>query len=191
MDDDIVLRGDRLALDTDAGRRFVSDMARFADGILSEQQVRRKWRLDEAVWEKLGADDSLVEAIEDEKLRRQFDGRSKRERAQQLVVKAPAILDSIASDDRASPRHRVDAIKTLDGLATNGREAAATENTRFVIRIDLTAGGGDVEVYDIPRTIESKDNEKTSGDDDDTTPQELLPAIAANKRNGGSGGQPL
>jgi hypothetical protein len=191
MDNDIVLNGDRLALDTDAGRRFVNDMARFADGILSEQQVRRKWRLDEAVWEKLGADDTLVEAIEDEKLRRQFDGRSKRERAQQLVVKAPAILDSIASDDRASPRHRVDAIKVLDGLATNGREAAATESTRFIIRIDLSAGGGDVEVYDIPRTIESKDNEKTSGDDDDTTPRELLPAIAANKRNGGSGGQPL
>src|ERR1700751_4563639 len=122
MDNDIVLNGDRLALDTDAGRRFVNDMARFADGILSEQQVRRKWRLDEAVWEKLGADDALVEAIEDEKLRRQFDGRSKRERAQQLIVKAPGILDSIASDNRASPRHRVDAIKPLDGLATNGRE---------------------------------------------------------------------
>jgi hypothetical protein len=28
---DIVLQGDRLALDTDTGRRFVSDLAQFAD----------------------------------------------------------------------------------------------------------------------------------------------------------------
>jgi hypothetical protein len=188
---DIVdLHGNHLSLDTDAGRRFVNDMARFADGVLSEQQVRRKWRLDEAVWEKLGADDALVEAIEDEKLRRQFDGRSKRERAQQLIVKAPGILDSIASDNRASPRHRVDAIKTLDGLATNGRETTAAETTRFFIRIDLSAApGGGVEVYDIPRTIGPGEN--TSGNSDTNAAPQLLPAIAANKRNDGGHGEPL
>jgi hypothetical protein len=45
---DIVLRGGGLALDTDTGRRFVSDLAEFADGTISESMVRRRWRLDEA-----------------------------------------------------------------------------------------------------------------------------------------------
>jgi hypothetical protein len=185
---DIVLHGDRLALDTDTGRRFVSDLAEFADGTISESMVRRRWRLDDATWELLGQDDELVAAIDEAKWARIRSGETKRQRAQQLVVKAPAILDSIACDDRASPRHRVDAIKALDGLATGGSAAAATESARFIIKIDLSAGGGDVEVYDKPLTTRSKDDESS---DDVTTPPELLPAIASNKRNDGGHGDPL
>jgi hypothetical protein len=179
---DIVLRGDRLVLDTDIGRRFVSDLAEFADGTISETMVRKRWRLDDDTWELLGQDDELVEAIEDAKLARIRSGETKRQRAQQLVVKAPAILDSIASDDRASPRHRVDAIKVLDGLAAGPASATAAEAARFIIKIDLSAGGGDVEIYDQPLTARTSDG-------DDTTPPELLPAIA--KRNVGGHGDPL
>jgi hypothetical protein len=125
MDNDIVLHGDRLALDTDAGRRFVSDLAQFADGTLSETMIRKRWRLDDATWERLGQDDELVEAIENEKLARIRSGETKRQRAQQLVIQAPNVMNQLMLDDRASPRHRIDAAKALDSFAAHGSEASS------------------------------------------------------------------
>jgi hypothetical protein len=138
------LHGNRLALDSEAGRRLVTDLCRFAEGILDEKTVKRRYPLDAATWERLGSDDALVEVIEVEKARRIRSGETKRERAQQLVTQAPDVLGGIMLDDRASPRHRVDAIKTLDGLAVNGPDAAATPTT-FRISINL---GTHTEVYE-------------------------------------------
>jgi hypothetical protein len=49
-------------------------------------------------------------------------------------------LDSIASDVSASPRHRVDAIKTLDGMAAVG-PAGVPAADRFIINIVLNSDG--------------------------------------------------
>src|SRR5262249_35344173 len=49
---------------------LITDLARYSETLLSESAVRRKWRLDEDVWEALGADDELVRAIEEERARR-------------------------------------------------------------------------------------------------------------------------
>jgi hypothetical protein len=104
-------------------REFVADFARYSEGILEEKFLRRKYRFDNDVWERLGSDEALIERIEDERLRRQRSGESKREIAQKHIVKAPAILDSIMSDPSANDRHRVDAIRTLDALSTpRGRQ---------------------------------------------------------------------
>ena len=84
-------------------QEFVADLCRYADGLLTEAAVRKKYRFDNDAWEKLGEDDALVEAIEAEKIRRIRDGSSKRERAQALIVKGPGILDSIATDPRPRP----------------------------------------------------------------------------------------
>jgi hypothetical protein len=101
-------------------QEFIGDMCRFQEGITTEKALRKKYRLfDEAAWEKLN-DDELVRAIEAESVRRIRDGSAKREKSQQLITKAPNILDSIATDPNASPRHRVDAIKVLDDFAANG-----------------------------------------------------------------------
>ena len=90
---------------------FVTDLARFAEAIVSEADIKRKYRFGDEVWAKLGDDDELVRAIEAEKIRRIRDGSSKREKAQALIVKAPGILDGIMSDptathDTASTRSR-------------------------------------------------------------------------------------
>jgi hypothetical protein len=141
-----------IPLDGERRRELIADCARFAEGTLTEAQVRKKYRFNENAWEALGADDALVEAIEAEKLRRIRDGSAKREKAQLLVVKGPAILDSIASDASASPRHRVDAIKTLDGMAAGGPAEAATQD-RFIITINLgtdSSGRPVVEHFDKP-----------------------------------------
>jgi hypothetical protein len=119
---------------------LIFDMCRYAEGLLPKEAVKKKWRelIDEDTWKHLSKDDALVDAIEAEKIRRIRNGQAKREKAQSLVVKTPEILDSIASDKSASPRHRVDAIKTLDGMSDTGPQAAPPAD-RFYIRIDLSA----------------------------------------------------
>jgi hypothetical protein len=152
---------------------FVTDMARFAEGITEESAIRKKYRLAEEVWNALGEDDDLVRSITEEKLRRIRNGLHKREKAQALIVKGPAILDSIASDVSASPRHRVDAIKTLDGMAANGPEGAAA-GALFQITINL--GADHVEHYSKTIAINADSDDVSNTTEPNSRPQ--LTAIA-------------
>src|SRR5215472_3831962 len=117
-------------------QEFLADCARYAEGLTSKADVKKKYRFDDTIWTSLAENDELVRAIETEKLRRVRNGQAKREKAQSLVVKTPEILDSIASDKSASPRHRVDAIKTLDGMSDTGPQVTPTAD-RFIIQINL------------------------------------------------------
>src|SRR5215467_9064413 len=114
---------------------LVQDLCRYAENLASESAVRKKWRLDEETWELLGADDELVRAVEEERTRRVRSGATKRELAQQHIVRGPNVLASIMDDPRANARHRVDSIKALDAIADPGPEAAA-EQERIFIRMD-------------------------------------------------------
>ena len=163
---------------------FIIDCARYADGLLSEQDVKKKYRFDYDTWARLGENDALVEAIEAEKTRRIRNGSTKRERAQKLVAQAPGVLGDIMLDASASPKHRIDASKTLDAFAANGPEATAAAD-RFIITINL---GSDVERYNKSIAINAND---VDPNDIDTKPQALLPMIAANKRKHDDGGEPL
>jgi hypothetical protein len=136
---------------------LIADLCRFAEGVFSEQEVRKRHRLADSVWKDLGANDELVRKIEAEKVRRIRDGSAKRELAQKHIVRGPTVLGNIMDDTSASPRHRVDAIKTLDSLAANGPEKAPTAD-RFIITINLTSDGSDhVEHYDKSITIDAND----------------------------------
>src|SRR5262249_4978623 len=119
---------------------LVSDLVRFSESVLTEQQVRKKHHLlsDEA-WERMGTDDLLVEMVEAEKVRRIRNGAAKREKAQLHVVAAPDVLSGILMDPKANPRHRIDSAKALDSLAGFAPERPATEEDRVIIRIDLGA----------------------------------------------------
>lgn len=191
---------------------FVSDLARFSEGIASEADIKRKYRLANEVWEEMGNDDELVRAIERQKERRVRDGSHKREKAQKHIIKGPDILSGIAEDSTASPRHRVDAIKTLDGMAANG-PAAAGAGTFFEITINLGAdqdGKPVIEHYRKPRAIDinptdtsSDPNENLDSDTErysksintnDTDPHSkidtgLVAAFAAKKLTEDGGGQ--
>jgi hypothetical protein len=164
---------------------FVADCCRYAENILSEAAVKKKYRFDDATWEKLGSNDALVEAIEAEKIRRIRNGSAKRERAQQLVVQAPDVLGGIMLDANASPKHRIDSAKALDAFAANGPEAAPASD-RFQITINL---GSDVLHFDKSIAIDANDVDPFN--DTDTTPQGLLAAVAANKRKDDGGGEPV
>jgi hypothetical protein len=163
---------------------FITDCARYAEGLLSEKDVKKRHHFDDATWDRLGADETLIAVIEAEKLRRIRNGSTKRERAQKLVAQAPGVLGDIMLDASASPKHRIDASKTLDAFAANGPEAAPASE-RFVITINL---GGDVERYSKSIAIDAND---VDPNDTDTTPQKLLPIIAANKRKDDGSGEPV
>src|SRR5262245_10545426 len=102
------------------------------------------------------------------------------QRAQQLVAQAPGVLGDIMLDASASPKHRIDASKTLDAFAANGPEATAAAD-RFIITINL---GSDVERYNKSIAIDAND---VDPNDTDTAPRGLIAAIAAKKRDGGDG----
>jgi hypothetical protein len=182
MGDVVDLPGQRAHLEDDPD--FISDLARFAEGIFSEQDVKKKHRLSADTWERLGNNETLIEKIEVEKVRRIRNGSTKRERAQKLVVQAPDVLGGIMLDASASPKHRIDSAKALDAFAANGPEAAPASD-RFQITINL---GSDVLHFDKSIAIDAND---VDPNDIKTTPQKLLAVIAANKRKDDGGGEPI
>jgi hypothetical protein len=117
---------------------FVSDLARYCEGIVTEQNIRKKWRLGEDVWTELGTDEVFVEAIKRCREARCRNGAAAREKAQKVFVKAPDVLDEILSDKNISPRHRIEASRELRATANVGPETQPTLE-RFIIRIDLGA----------------------------------------------------
>ena len=115
---------------------FVEDLSRYAEGILTEQQFKKKYHFDDATWVRLGEDEKLIEAIEAEKTRRIRSGITARERAQQHFATAPNVLGGILNDDGASPRHRIESARELRQIADNGPQATPAAD-RFIITINL------------------------------------------------------
>jgi hypothetical protein len=182
MGDVVDRRGQSLSLEDN--RDFVSDCARYGEGLLSEEAVRRKYCFDDGAWGKLGDNEALIEAIEAEKIRRVRDGSAARERAQQLFATAPSVLGNILHDDSASPRHRIESARELRQIAANGPEAAPAAD-RFVITINL---GAEVLHFDKSIAIDPND---VDPNDTDTAPQGLPAIVAANQRKDDGGGDPL
>jgi hypothetical protein len=139
---------------------LLTDLARFSEGLYTEKFIRRKYRdlLSEDDWVVLATDDLLVEMVETRKLQRVRDGSLKREKAQMHLVRGPDALAAIMDNPKANARHVVDAIKTLDQLATP--EASRFDDRDYIsIRIDLGAdtrakgqpsNPGDVLIFDAP-----------------------------------------
>jgi hypothetical protein len=159
---------------------LIENLARFADGTLSEAAVKARHRLSNEDWAALGESDRLVELVEACKLRRIRSGATKRERAQIEIVDGPPILGKIMRDPNANERHRIDSIKTLDALASTGAEAAAA-GARFEITINL---GSDTEHYSKSIAIDPNDTDPNAID---TT--KVIAAITMNKPRDDGGGQ--
>jgi hypothetical protein len=106
---------------------------------------------------------ALGRAVRAERERRMLNGAAARESACRHFVKAPTILDQIMTDAQSNPRHKIEAIKELRATAAIGSGAdrpAETEN--FIIRIDLTASGGDVEIYEKTINIDTTNGDSPS-----------------------------
>ena len=175
MDEIADLHGQPARLEDDL--EFVADCCRYSENIMTEQQVRKKWKFDDATWAKLGDDDKLVAAIELEKVRRIRSGTAKREKSQLLVTRAPDVMSNILLDSAASAKHRIDAAKVLDTFAANG-PAGAPAADRFIISIVLN---GDTLNF----------NKSIAPDPNDVDPDHIdtsaIAAIAAKPTEGGGG----
>ena len=166
-------------LDAAARRDFVCDLARFSEGVLTEKYIRKKFRLSDEAWEALGADDALVEQIENEKLRRCRNGQSAREKAQVHFVDAPDIYSKILKDEHTSPRARLEAGRELRVVAAND-EAGVNAGQTFVININLAGKTERYEKIINPRHDAAIDD----AGDEIPTPWGL---IAAKPTDGGDG----
>jgi hypothetical protein len=172
MGEVIDLQGQPNYLEND---ELIADLCRFAEGILTEGQVKKKHRFNAAFWKRLGKDDALVEKIEAEKIRRIRDGSSKREKSQLHVTKAPDVLESILSDPNANARHRIQSAEVLDRFAANGPGAAPPAD-RFQITIVLSADGkgSDADVIHFDKSIAVDPND---------SPQDAAAAIEVKKKD--------
>jgi hypothetical protein len=164
----VVLRGIEINLDSDVGCGFIVDCCRYCEGLLTEDQIKAKYKLTDTDWAGLAENEPLVQTVHREKARRVANGTATREKAQQLFFTTPDVLDGIIHDASLSPRHRVDACRELRAVATSGSE----ENTpargdRIIIRIDLTAGGGEVLEFDKALAIEPEHRENEKGESDE------------------------
>jgi hypothetical protein len=156
MGDIISLSKTPIDLNTDTGHRFVVDCTRAGEGLITDKELQQKYELSPADWQNITKDMALGRAVRAERERRMLDGTAARESAARYFVKGPSILDQIATDAQSNPRHKIDALRELRATAAIGEGERPRESERFVIRIDLTAGGGEVETYD--RTIDIKVN---------------------------------
>jgi hypothetical protein len=162
----VVLRNVEIGLDTDVGDGFVLDCARYCEGLLTENQVKTKYKLSDDAWSQLGDNEPLLQAVERRKERRIRNGDAAREKAQHLFVAAPDVLSTIINDANLSPRHRVDACRELRAVATSGSESAPATGDQFIIRIDLTAGGGEVVEFNKPLAIGPGQNKEAQEGDE-------------------------
>jgi hypothetical protein len=161
MGDIITLRHAPIDLLSDTGRQFVVDCTRAAEGLITDAELQRKYELSPPDWRAITKDNALMKAIQAERERRVLSGTAVREMSAKHLVKGPGILDSIMSDAGSNPRHKIEAFKELRTTATVGSSSDRTADTeRFVIKIDLSAGGGSVETYDKEIKIDI-----SSGDD--------------------------
>jgi hypothetical protein len=160
-DGTVTLRGTKIGLSSDIGTGFVIDCTRHIEDLITAEQLRKKYQLDEDAWRGLATNEPLQTAIERQRERRIRSGEAAREKAQHLFVSAPGVLSNILNDGNASPRHRIEAARELRQTAAVGSEAATPAADRFVIRINLGADPDDTIVIDQPRKpIEPVRNEE-------------------------------
>ena len=57
MGDIVNLRGSPNPDNLTDNHEFIADLCRFAENILTEAQVKKKWRFDNDTWSRLGNDD--------------------------------------------------------------------------------------------------------------------------------------
>jgi hypothetical protein len=148
MGDVVNLRNTPIDLTSDVGRAFTVDCTRAGEGLISDKELADIYELSPADWRAITKDKSLGNAIRAERERRVRNGTAVREAAAKHLVKGPGILDGIMSGADSNPRAKIEAFKELRAAAAVGSVDRPNESERFLIRIDLTAGGGEVETFD-------------------------------------------
>jgi hypothetical protein len=156
---------------SDIGVGFVDDCCRFIENVISEAQIKAKYKLSDADWERLAENEPLQQSVARREERRVFTGDAPREKAQYLFLAAPDVLSNLLNNTLAPARSRIDAAKELRQVALGGPEATLATSEQFIIKIDLSAApdGGEVieKVVEInkPLAIEPGHNKEAKDDE--------------------------
>jgi hypothetical protein len=162
-DDTVVLRGVRVPLNSDVGMAFTTDCARNRERIFSDEQIREKYSIDTDVdWNDILKNKPLKLAVSRECERRMLNGTAAQENAAKQFVDAPEVLGNILRDNKASPRHRIDASRELRATANPGADQPTNDAERFTITINL--GANERLVFDGSSTPPNKAQETIDGE---------------------------
>ena len=157
----VVLRGVSVPLDTAVGQAFVLDCVRNIEGLLPDQDIKSKYELGDAEWERLGSNAALLRAVRAERQGRILSGEAPREAALTYFAKAPTVLRDILNDELVSPRHRIEAAKELRQTAGEGAMPGTGEKFSIVINIgdQVINIGGQKLVYEVEPHLPPPDDE--------------------------------
>jgi hypothetical protein len=159
MSGTITLNGIDVELDSDLGRAFITDATRAGEGVIADEDLVEKYELSSDELQKLANNKAIGRAIRNEREHRLRSGIATRELAARSYFKVPTVLDSILTNEEANARHRIESARELRVIATPENQVnPAAQSERFVIRIDLSAGGGPVETYDKAIKIDVNDS---------------------------------
>jgi hypothetical protein len=169
MDEFVVLCHKPVSLSSPEARAFISDACRAGENCgLTDQELAEIYKLTPQELETLANNPAVGDAIRRERAARVRSGQAAREMAAQSFIKAPKILDEIMSDKATHPKFRIESARELKATAfAEDKQAPVNSAEKFIIRIDLTAGGGgDVETYEVPVMKQFPSaNKDASGDD--------------------------
>jgi hypothetical protein len=155
----VTLRGIAVPLDGDVARVFVTDCVKFIEGLLTEEQLRKKYQLDDVSWVSLSENEPLQQRVAAEKERRIVSGDCAREKAAHLFVKAVDVVGEIVQNPTNSPRHRLDGARELRQASTGSEANKPNEREKFIININFGRGNA------IQKTVELKPIEPKKDDE--------------------------
>jgi hypothetical protein len=134
----VVLRGHVVEIDSDVGRAFAVDCVRFIEGLIGEEQLRKKYSLlTDAQWRQLSDIEPLqllIGRIKEERIR---SGEAQREKASLRWNSAIDVVDAIVQDPTASAKHRLDGARELRACATGTEDSKPDARDRFTININF------------------------------------------------------
>ena len=135
----VILRGVCVPLASDIGGAFISDVSRNKERLLSDQRLCEKYGITYEALCEIAQKKAVRLAVDTEYERRIRNGDAAKEAAAKFFTKAPEVLDTILQDQRANPRHRIEAAKELRATANIGDVEKMPTAERFVITINLGA----------------------------------------------------
>jgi hypothetical protein len=133
----VTLRGHRIEVQSEIGHRFAEDAVRFIEGIATEEQLRKKYQLDDTAWQALETNEPLqllVGRLREERLR---NGSAQREKSALRWNSAIDVVDAIVQDPTASAKHRLDGARELRACAVGTAEDKPDARSRFQITINF------------------------------------------------------
>ena len=137
MGDIVNLRDRPTPLEDDL--EFISDLARFADNLLSEAAVKKKIALPKAPGKLSAAMMRWSKKLKPRNYAEYVMAAPSEKRRSNWSRKRPTSWAALCCDPNANERHRIDSIKTLDALASTGAEARGgggpiRNNNKFGLR---------------------------------------------------------